>query len=242
MNVIKLNRMLFLWAPVFLLAACGNEENPLLVEELVFEEPSSPAGPDTDPTVYYLTGVEKEIFLLDQFEDNGRGWATGNTGDYSMSVNGGLYTIVNKTADKQWNTSQDIAIDVSRNFDLTAELKISRTTAPEKSCGLLLGAPASDREYLNLLISGHGNFAVSRTVSGQREILKDWSDTPALNDPYDWATLTIRKYEDLFYYFINYEYTGFTSPALPSLDARIGFSLGGTAMMEVEYVILIYLD
>jgi len=151
---------------------------------------------EIDPTIYDLGDIWKQHYYND-FSESGD-WYEGSGDDYTLTVANGMYTMVDKNdADDHYGyyvAYDGLDLPVG-NYDYEARIK-NRVDNASWGSGLIYGGLGSDFNYFKFSI---GLYRIGDTGDG------DWLEWTATTDGNveDWNLLTVRKYENKYYFFIN---------------------------------------
>lgn len=208
-----------------------------IIKKITIKESSSGTQDppfDFDPTVYNSDNSWVKYYT-DEFNSEGD-WPTEIGEDYSLSISGGFYTMVdNNISDDHYGyTIVTDAIQIPNdNYDLEARIRNSADNGAYGS-GLLFGKGNTYHNYFKFSI---GFYRVGDTKTW------DWTDgwiTSSTGDTEDWNKLTIRKFEDKYFFFINevFEF----STAYISYGDIFGFAFDQNTTVDIDWVTIYTMD
>lgn len=218
------------------LQSCGKETNTSPIEELLF---SPPAYPEVDPTDFDALSP-KLIDLLETFNNNSRGWSEGSNSDYdAIFLPGGVYSFFNKTNNRQYNFWVDHSINDWEDFQIITQINVAGSG--DYYGGLLLGDEDNEK-HINFVFSNNKRYTVTITENGNRTDLQDWTEIPFEFELGEIVEMSIRKFRDDYFFFINQQYTGFSTSFQGGFNGRIGFSVGPQDTLQARLLKLEYLE
>ena len=183
------------------------------------------------PHHYYgIPAGEKHIAFIDQFEDNRHNWDMKSSMLRAYIKDSDFYC-------ETFSAQSDVrkhAVQLNQNGNYELELRLRYVRGSQKSAtGLVFGRDARGNEY-TFTFTPEGRYRITRSAEGRVEELLGWQSYRGINK-YSYNTLSVRKLDGVWYFFINREYaTRMTARQLYGND--FGFLVGGNMAVEVDYL------
>ena len=183
------------------------------------------------PHHYYgIPAGEKHIAFIDQFEDNRHNWDMKSSMLRAYIKDSDFYC-------ETFSAQSDVrkhAVQLNQNGNYELELRLRYVRGSQKSAtGLVFGRDARGNEY-TFTFTPEGRYRITRSAEGRVEELLGWQSYRGINK-YSYNTLSVRKLDGVWYFFINREYaTRMTARQLFGND--FGFLVGGNMAVEVDYL------
>ncbi|MEM6262848.1 MAG: caspase family protein [Bacteroidota bacterium] len=182
-------------------------------------------------TNYYGVPVgDKQAVFYDEFDNNENNWNL-RSNHLDMSIREGeLYC-------KSLNSRTYVKrryIPFNQTGDYEVEINLRYVNGGmNQPIGLTFGRDIRGNEY-NFYFTAEGRFKIMRYHNGRYQNLVNWTNSPAL-DRYSFNTLTVRKIDSKWYFFVNRNLVHQTvAQFLFGYDA--GFTIGGNMTLEVDYL------
>ncbi len=179
---------------------------------------------------YGIPAGEKHIAFIDQFEDNRHNWEMKSSMLRAYIQESDFYC-------ETFSTQSDVrkhTVQLNHKGNYELELRLRYVRGSQKSAtGLIFGRDARGNEY-GFSFTPEGRYRITRSVEGRVEELQGWQNFRGINK-YSYNTLSVRKLDGIWYFFINREYaTRMTAHQLFGND--FGFLVGGNMAVEVDYL------
>ncbi len=214
------------------LTAWSGESYDEVTHQLVIED----GGSEVDPTEYGSLDWVTPALYLNDFSESGD-WYEGTGEDYELFIADGYYTMIDNNSSTDHGgyfiTNEVLAIPSSGNWDL--EVIIRNTVDNDQlGSGLIFGRESGENNY-NFYKFKYGYYRLGDTDGWWNS----WTYTTDGNVE-DWNFLTIRKYNDMFYFFINavylysYDYNVYGDLCGFSFDRNTTVDIDAVGMAETE--------
>lgn len=179
---------------------------------------------------YGIPAGEKQIAFLDQFEDNRYNWDMKASMMRAYMKDGDFYC---ESFSPQPMTKKHLVhLNQVGNYEIELRLRYVRGSQKSET-GLTFGRDSRGNEF-EFLFTPEGKYRVVQTSNGQKRELQQGRVFRGLNK-YSYNTLSVRKMEGIWYFFINREYaTRMNSQKLFGYD--FGFIVGENMAVEVDYL------
>lgn len=181
---------------------------------------------------------DNQVILKEDFNDNTNNWLIEADQTRVFKIENGNYFIQNKLQYNSVTSRISRAIDVSRDFEIEAEISKEKGFN-KKGFGLVWGREKSD--YYGFYITGGGEFLILKWESGTREFIVGTQASEFINRENSSNTLKIKKEGDRLYYYVNDNVVQETE-FFPFFGNELGFANGGKLSMNVNYLYVNYLD
>ncbi len=181
-----------------------------------------------NPTDY--TATRYENLFLDNFSNNNNDWFEGENSDYTFDVRNGAYLLQSKN-NQVWFVSRDIELNPNRNYDIEVEFRLL-SGGENFGHGLRWGFSDVDNNFFFSLFPANREYSVGEQRSGSYSFWKGWTAHNAVRTS-GWNRLTVRKYENQYYFFVNGQFVYSRSYVAPS-NNRIAFAVPPRSAMEVD--------
>jgi hypothetical protein len=185
-----------------------------------------------DPKVYHsISAEEKTALLLDNFDDNRYNWGLGQAdNDWLEKIADGKLIFQSFNA----NAKEDLIkfeIPSDRDFEIETSIRFKQGDTA-RFFGLQWGKSSDYNNQYDFLISGNGLVSIDK-FSG--EFFDYLPPVPSeYLKPGHFNTLTIRKINTSYYFFVNEELIH-TMPFKPFFGPYFGFQVGEHSAIEVDY-------
>ena len=189
------------------------------------------AQQELQPQVYEgIKQLQKKTLFFDDFSKNDNFWAPlPKQGNSIKFENGQLYLI--SESDKISETV-DVDINENENFEIETEIKFIKGNQG-RAFGLQWGRSKTGDRYFSFIINAKQQFAISK-FSGAY-ILYTRSAHSDLIKPNDYNKLTIRKFDNMLYFFIN-ETLVYSMEYKLFYGKAVGFQTSGGNTVAADYL------
>ncbi len=181
------------------LKAWSGDDYDEVTHQLIIQD----GGSAIDPTVYELNGVNWTTHYYNDFTESGD-WYEGSGDDYELKIEGGYYTMIDNNDSEDhygyYITTTAIQLPSSENYDY--EVKIRNTEDNNHNgSGVVFGRKYNEPKY-DFFKFKNGYYGIGDT---------DEAWTPSWvfasnGNIENWNLLTVRRYENMFYFFLNKEF------------------------------------
>lgn len=151
----------------------------------------------------------RTLFFEEKFENNSGNWFSNTQTDVATGFNGGFYFMEAKNTQTwfTWGRNLDIAIDPSKNFEITVNIAIASGSRNGSYCGFFWGMAEDDirNGFYYIRVNGQQRYDVGARLPNRTSSTR-WKGerlTNAISGINTLNTLTIRKYKNTYYFFIN---------------------------------------
>jgi hypothetical protein len=183
------------------------------------------------PELYYgIPDDDKQVMFFDEFDDNSNGWNL-ESRYAEMRISEGDFYCESKT-DRPYVKRRFVPINQSGNYEIEISLRYVKGRGKEP-LGLTFGRDVSGNEF-NFYFSTDGKYRISKTESQREQDIVSWKKSSLLST-YSFNTLTVRKIEGNWLFFINREQV-YKKRAELLFGYDIGFTVGGKMASEVDYL------
>jgi len=178
--------------------------------------------------IIYASSAQLPVLFQEKFNDNTRGWWTGQRENHSMKMEGGKYLI--STSVKNVGRYSVIApeFDVKSDFILEATF-IQKSGNTNHGFGLLWGDVSGGRHH-EFIIASSGNYKIRSTVPGEN--INQWISV-ALNPTGSENRLRVEAYQHEWRYYIN-GVNVMTTEALPIHGSQLGIITYTDMLLEID--------
>lgn len=171
----------------------------------------------------------------DNFDNNNRNWTIKNDpNSYKSEIKNGQYQLTNNSSDNAYTFKQLSDLNLSRNFQVQAKIKLNRS----KSTGLML---ESGNDFLLLMLNTSRQVYVTHYKNAKYNDVKIIDNFSEPQSTTSFATYTIRKIMDKYYFYINGLYTGIEYEE-QNLGIKLGFFLNADAGMSIDDISVDYIN
>jgi hypothetical protein len=143
-----------------------------------------------------------QSLIVEDFSDNSNNWIEASNSSYRFKVENGYYHCQSKNS-QYWFVGKIFNMDESRNYEIEARIKFINGSNNARYGILWNARDLNNGYYFNL--TNNRQFTVGETKGNGSFNLINWigwqSDNNILQN--DWNRMTIRKYGNTFYFFIN---------------------------------------
>ncbi len=187
-----------------------------------------------------IVNVIKSGPFSDDFSHNNNEWATGDTKDYVLSFENGIYNFEHKNTTGGWSTTIENTIDQTKNFEISAEIK-KISGVENYGFGIAWGRSDSNNQF-NYLISSDGNFKIKKMEQGDSKLIQDWTESSFINKNAGSSNiLTIRKNDKTLNFYINNNFV--TSKEFePFYGDRLGFVIFANQKIGIDNLSVKYIE
>jgi hypothetical protein len=196
------------------------------IDELFDPKTSVPEWAVLQPdfsSIKYKTG------FFDDFFNNNNKWVTGNVPLYKSSVYRGEYKFQTKTG-KSIMSISNLGINTADDFWFEAKIRMSKSEIPDAKFGVIFGTRNnSNTNYF--LIDNKKTFYI-----GNSQYFGWFTEcTSEYIKPMMYNTISIRKVDDMLYFYINGKYVYMNEIKDPQ-GSFFGFQLSGNSIISIDYV------
>jgi len=173
--------------------------------------------------------------MYDEFYSNTNGWGTGVTTDVERKIESGYY-FFQTFMESFYSTTIVYEFEKSRNFQLETILKINSGSVSQEN-GLIWSM--ENKSSCRFGITRNGEYTIYNMSEGSVEDIKDFTASSAIKKS-DFNLLTIRKYDGIYYFFIN-EQLVHQCNYYPGYGDRIGFLVGKKSSLQIDNLKISYI-
>jgi len=186
---------------------------------------------EIDPTVYDLP-INWTNYYSNEFTASGD-WSEGTTSDYSAIISGGVYSIINYNTSSPWFFWTNVLSipDTSVNYDYEIKCKIDYDNVTQGS-GIFssFNETSSDQYFFKYTeMSGIGYYTYGNKNNSPWDVYGTGGNIGIYNK------LTIRKYKNNVYFFLNQNYIN-SVPFEGNYGGKFGFVVGADSKMTTEWI------
>ncbi|MFP4547204.1 MAG: Ig-like domain-containing protein [Fidelibacterota bacterium] len=196
-----------------------------------------------DPTPSRYDGISTDQYQLiysEDFADNESEWTEGSYEGGTRMITNGYYE-VNNNSDSGWYfwLNRD-ELDYTENFQIEAKLLLTKNNS---GAGFLWGASKDDDvlKYNYFGIWSNGQYRLLNTNDDDQYLWKDWTSFDWSNYYGQYNKLTVRKYNNTYYFFINENYIG-NYNYQQAYGTLIGFNLAPQTILRIDDINIFQLD
>lgn len=133
-------------------------------------------------------------YFMDDFNDNHKGWWTGNTENIKGLIAGGFYYYDCKTEKGRvlWYKNEGELIPFDAGFNIEVSMRLT-DGIENKAFGFMIGG--DKKNYLEFALSGNGYYRLGQLFNGDWETVRKFNYSDLINNKGNWNILKIRKNE-----------------------------------------------
>lgn len=179
-----------------------------------------------------------KTIMFEGFNNNNNKWPENNNDKVRLKVTGGDYVFNHKRSTGSWYTQKDKYINSTKNFKIIAQIK-KQAGVQNYGYGLIFGKKDNKNGY-EFLISGNGQFIISKEENDKWTNLKNWTKSSAVktgNGQYNY--LEVRKDGSAYKFYINNQLVH-TAYYLKWYGSNVGFSVYNRQEIRVGYLSMSY--
>jgi hypothetical protein len=186
-----------------------------------------------NPEVY--TGASFQDIYVQDFNEQGSLFA-GETNQYAFYITNGYYYCQSKERNT-WLLDFTVDIDETRNFEIETAIKLVSGNNPNAS-GIRWGGRDVDNNYFFSLTSTQ-QYAIGDVTNNRFSFWKDFTQTNSISTT-NFNKLTIRKYGNNLYFFLNENFV--YSRSYASFKGNlIQFAVGNNSVTHMDYLYTRYI-
>jgi len=202
-----------------------------------------------DSITIYITsaneydGLKTSLYhdkFIEDFINNNNYWPEGSAEGVSYTIGDGTYTITNSTTSDILISGQKISINTDDNFEIETKIKMH----DNNSMGGLFWGLKNTQEttiYKAFEIGPDAGYMIYYFDGESENRWFDWTYSDSTNNSGDYNKITVRKYNNNYYFFINENYIG--KHKFSSFDgANIGFLFYPSSILIVDYFYVYVID
>jgi hypothetical protein len=183
-----------------------------------------------------ISAGQRVSILSETFDNNNNSWITDNSYVSGRFVNGSFDISCKNFNQNTGMSYRTINIDQTKDFELETSFTIIKGT------GALVFGLTKDFEHYRVEIDEKKNLTIIKNTpsKGKVDILFSGKEDPLLNDIGFYNKLTVRKYQGVYYVFVN----DILIKQLNNLNLagdQIGFSVGLNSEISVDYLNVSYI-
>ncbi|MEN7548344.1 caspase family protein [Rapidithrix thailandica] len=185
-----------------------------------------------------FTAQDKTPVFQDEFLNNNKEWSTGQSGERFGKVTHGYYewkSVIERSG-LSWQT---VELNTHRDFEIEARVMIASSDNMYDFNGLFWGRDEKGDAF-TLGFNKNGEKRSARYKNGKYESLIPWEASKAIL-PDSYNKLTVRKWKDTYYLFINEELLK-TFPFEPFYGEKMGLMVSGNTELRADYFRVSYLS
>ena len=188
----------------------------------------------------YTNNTTGKSILFEGFNNNDNKWTSSSNSSADVYVSNGNLTINHKRTSGGWAPTIYKYLNSSRDFRIEAQFK-KISGVQNNGFGLVFGRKDNDNEN-KFFITANGSYIINYAENGQRTYLKNWTKSSAIKTGnYAQNTLRVDKIGNTYKYYINGSLI-YTSYSKKYFGNRVGFIVYDQQKVEVDYLIMRYLD
>lgn len=216
---------------LFLLSSCTTDpQDEYIIDDILFE---TDGYRPSDFNAIKPANLER--LWSDNFDNNNRNWTVKNDpNSYKSEIKNGQFHLTNYSNNNAYSFKQQSGLDLSRNFQLQAKIKLNQS----KSSGLML---ETGNDFLLLMLNTSRQVYVTHYKNSKYNDVKVVDNFSEPQNTSSFATYTIRKIIDKYYFYINGLYTGIEYPD-QNLGTRLGFFLNVDAGISIDDISVDYIN
>lgn len=197
--------------------------------------------------------AQETVIVDEQFIDNSNNWYTGESKDYQMTVNNGVYRIESKSSDPYWikkdfsfdGDKEDFTIEAAisqptgaaeKPKKLKDKLKALKSTVQKKSdgvLGLVWAIYADESDYHRFLISSEGSFYLGNYYNSESHPYVTWTASEYIKGPGETNILRVEKKANITTFMIN-GHIVHKSGNISQIGSKIGFHAEKKIIAEIN--------
>ena len=181
-----------------------------------------------------LSQTNKKTIFSDNFENNNNAWKPDKKSTGTIKTGQG--NLVLESADGKLTTVQNIEINENENFEIETKIKFHSGNA-KRAFGLQWGKSNSGDRYFSFVINAKQQFAISK-YSGAYINYKQEAKSSLIKIN-DYNKLTIRKIDNMVYFFLN-ETLVYSREYKLAYGNYIGFQSAGGNIVRADYLVANY--
>ncbi|MEI6347523.1 MAG: hypothetical protein WCP69_06220 [Bacteroidota bacterium] len=164
----------------------------------------------------------------EEFTDNLKLWNVGSGDSVNRLIENGYYTLQN-ASNEHYSSWNDIPFDHNTDFEIETSIKFDDGTDKSENC-ILWGS--KDKYSYRFGFNGEGSIFIYKSVDGVfSKILNFTTCKPIIKNSYN--KLTIRRFDTLYYFFVNENLIYFTKFE-DFYGDRIGFVVSKKSSIRIE--------
>ena len=213
------------------LSSCSTDpQEEYILDDILFESDGY-RPPDYDA----IKPNNLESVWSDNFANNNRMWTIKNDPNtFKSEIKNGQYHLTSNSSDFAYTFKQASSLDLNRDFQIQAKIKLNRS----KSSGLML---ESGDDFLLLMLNTSKQVYVTHYKNAKYNDVKVVDNFAEPQSTSSFATYTIRKIKDKYYFYINGLYTGIEYED-QNLGTKLGFFLNADAAMSIDDISVDYIN
>lgn len=180
----------------------------------------------------FLSGQEK-VWINEEFDDNSRGWTSGDHKIYRTKIEDGKYYIKHKRTSGSRSFWIAAFIDPDKDYEIEAKIK-QFSGIDNHGYGIVWGTKDANRSY-DFIISSNGYFEVYEYKDGEFVKIYGWEKISYVNPMGEDNILKIRRENKTTYFYVNGEQV-YSMPNISLKGANLGFVLNKEMAIEVDYI------
>lgn len=187
-----------------------------------------------------ITQSRKTLSFAEEFTTNQNNWIVSKTPDYCGKIKGGKYywqSFVGGGAPVK--TLIGINMDQDRNFEIETYIKWVKGAANSGNFFWWGSKDATNRQCFGFS-KDPLTYRIFRQYLGDRTEWVSWTESYDIK-PTDFNKLTIRKYGDKIYFFINEKHVH-TQDYEAFIGNNFGFSVSEKTIIAIDYLRVFYLN
>lgn len=226
----QINIIIFFTYLLSLFSCTTDPQEEYIIDDILFE---SDGYRPSDFDAIKASNLER--VWSDNFDNNSRNWTIKNDpNSFKSEIKNGLYQLTNNSSDNAYTFKQLSDLNLSRNFQVQAKIKLNRS----KSTGLML---ESGDDFILLMLNTSRKVYVTHYKNAKYNDVKVVDNFAEPQSTSSFATYTIRKIMDNYYFYINGLYTGIEYED-QNLGTKLGFFLNGDAAMSIDDISVDYIN
>jgi len=200
------------------------------------QEPERLIPQNNNMTYAWINSKKVTPIFTEEFSDNSKSWGTGQTSDIKRSIENGSYYF-ETFIESFYSAYKDVIISQNRDFQIETAIKFNKGNENFENC-LLWGG--SDNGSFRLGVTGNGYYCAYKIESSTITTWLDYKNEPWIKYK-EYNKFTVRKIGSTYYFFIN-EKLIHTRNFESFSGNRIGFLVGKTAAIYIDYLRVTYIN
>jgi len=181
----------------------------------------------------YYSGVpdsDRHTIIFDEFEDNRNRWNL-ESKYLKMRIDKGDYFYCDNLRDTPYPKRKNFVFDINGNYEVEIRMRFVRGMEGSP-LGLIFGGDNEGNSF-NFFYTPQGEYKISQYYNYRSIELKTWTPHPSIQQ-YSMNTLTVRRINNEWYYFINRE-LAYRTTAKQLFGGDFGFMVSGNTAVEIDY-------
>jgi hypothetical protein len=179
--------------------------------------------------------TSKSLQYQEDFNNNSKNWSLRSEEEFIRTIQNGVLSL-QSTVNRAKILFQPV--EINENLDYEIETSIKFVTGKENTGHALLFGKSSGSDF-GFYYTNQGSYKISKYDSEYKDYI-DFTNSPFLKSN-AYNKITLRKVGQNWYFFIN-EVLCHEMKSEPFFGNNIGFQVGGTSIIHVDYLYISYLE